>query len=415
MKRKAFFCSILLGISMIFCGMVFAEEQPTQQEAQTYVYQTEDGVLSIQAPDAQWHVMSDPNYWFILSDGINTITVDHLANGEALPAPVVAGNESAAVYQAFISTKNEVFVIQGSSLKQESLEVILKMINSIKILKFDTKTAVSQNTAADAGFTVVPINQTYYCVSDGLNVRLGWSTDDDLAGSLTYGEAVTVVGSVSVNGNDTGWYQIKYNGSVAYVSAQYLSSTKPEGNTEQTADNDDSFVVYAKDGSSSRIHWTGGTMFEDSSGRTYSSNGDGSYYCITTDVTYAEVPDYWSDVEVNVEGDPYGDLVTGSDGPVEVNVEGDPYGDLVTGSDGPVEVNVEGDPYGDLVTGSDGPVEVNVEGDPYGDLVTGSDGPVEVNVEGDPYGDLVTGSDGPVEVNVEGDPYGDLVTGSDGN
>ena len=399
MKRKGLICAILLGVCMLLGQMVYAQEQTNQQDS---VYQTEDGVLSIQAPNEQWHVMSDSNHWFVLSDGGNTITVDHLANGEALPAAAVAGGETAAVCQTFVSTKNEVFVITGSAGKQEDLEMIMKMVGTARILKYDTKTAAGQNTDAGTGLSVTPINATYYCISDSLNVRLGCSTDDDAIGSLSYGEPVAVLGAVTQDGNDIGWYQVSFNGTTAYVSARFLSKTKPDGGTDAQAANasasGDYFPVYGKDGSSVAIHPTGGAMYEDEKGRTYVHQGDGVYYCITTDTTYAFQPAIWAYGVLSEQANSSGDSASDSEYYTgEVNVEGDPYGDLVTGSDNYTgEVNVEGDPYGDLVTGSDEYTgEVNVEGDPYGDLVTGSDGySGEVNVEGDPYGDLVTGSSG---------------------
>lgn len=357
MKRKGLVFAGLLGVIMMFCGTVYAEEQASQQnDQQSYNYQTEDGVLSIQAPDSQWRVMSDPNYWFVLSDGSNTITIDHLSNGETLPSTVVASGETEAVCHSFVSTKNEVFVIKGSAVKREDLETVLKIINTIKVLKYDTKTAVSQSqsTAAGDSFKVVPINETYYSTSDGVNVRSGCSTDDAAIGSLSYGDAVTVIGSVSKDGKETGWYQISYNGTTAYVSAQFLSKTKPEKSNASSSGSDEYFLVYGEDGISAAIHSTGGSTYADDYGNSYSKTESGLYYCTTTGMYYALDSNYWyHDDQVNIEGDPYGDLVTGSDG---VNIEGDPYGDLVTGSDG---VNVEGDPYGDLVTGSDG---VNVEG-----------------------------------------------------
>ena len=75
------------------------------------VYQTADGVLSIQAPGADWVALSDPNYWFAITDGDDLITVSHLSNGEALPPVTVADSEYAAVCHAYVSTENEVFVI----------------------------------------------------------------------------------------------------------------------------------------------------------------------------------------------------------------------------------------------------------------------------------------------------------------
>lgn len=341
MKNKGLLCAGLLGAAMVFCGTAYAEEQPVQQETQAvqleaeqaHVYQTEDGVLSIEAPDDVWKVVQDPNSWFVLSNGSSTITVDHLSNGEELPAPVIAGGDAEAVCQMFISTKNEVFVVKGAAAKQENLADIMKMISTLKILKYDTKTAISQNTAAEGNTVVNPINETYYCTSSSLNVRSGHSTEDPSIGTLGYGEAVTVLGSVIENGQDTGWYQISFNGTSAYASAQYLSRTKPENtsSTGSASSSDEYFLVYGTDGISVAIHSVGGATYEDTEGLTYIDQGNGIYYCITHDSYFALDRNTWSyDDNVNVEGDPYGNIDYG-----EVNVEGDPYGDLSG-------VNVEG-------------------------------------------------------------------------
>lgn len=347
MKNKGLLCALVLGTVMTLCTAAWAEEQEAETNgAQPGIYQTEDGVLSIDASDDQWVVMSDPNHWFTLSDGGNTITIDHLANGEALPAPAVAGGEAAAVYQAFVSTKNEVFVIKGSALKQEDLADIMRMIGTVKVLKYDTKTAISQEKAAEStGFTVTPINQTYYCTSDYLNVRLGCSTNDTAIGFLTYGEEVTVIGSVSQDGQDTGWYQVSYNGTNAYASAAFLSGTKPEEKADAQASDtssDDYFFVYGSDRISLVIHPVGGSTYEDLEGRTYINTEPGVYYRVSTDEYFADSLDVWDYGALKGQGMDYSG----------VNVEGDPYGDLVTGGEYTGEINVEGDPYGDLVTGS---------------------------------------------------------------
>ncbi len=310
MKGKMFLCAAVLGTVMMFCGTAFAEEQMGQEAPQSVLYQTEDGVLSIEAPDDGWNVVSDPNSWFVLSDGGSTITIDHFANGEALPACAVAGGETAAVYQAFVSTKNEVFAIKGTAAEQADLEDIIKIVGTIKVLKYDTKTAVSQEASKESGTGITPVNATYYCVSDYLNVRSGSSTNDDVIGYLGYGDAVTVLGSVTENGEDTGWYQVDYKGTTAYASAKFLTKTKPESSSDEgtdTSGSDEYFLVYGADGISVAIHPVGGAMYEDMEGRTYSKQDSGVYYCIETDETFTIDPPPADDT-VNVEGDPYGDL-----------------------------------------------------------------------------------------------------------
>ncbi len=197
---------------------------------------TADGVLSITAPGDEWKETVDPNYWFVISDGKNTITVDHLSNGESLPAVDVAGNDFGAVYQAFVSTRNEVFVVKGLAASQEELTNVMEAIGTIKVLKFDTKTAVQKETEAQSSqFGLRAINATYYVTTDELNVRNGCSTDEAVVGAIYYGESVTVNGAVTKDGADFGWYQIQYNGAPAYVSAGFLSESQPAAKSTEKA------------------------------------------------------------------------------------------------------------------------------------------------------------------------------------
>ena len=143
MTRKCI--TIVLTLCMILSASVctFAEEpgaDPTPR-----VIETSDGVLSIAAPSETWEVTADPNYWFAMTDGMNTITIEHLANGESLPAVAVADETYEAVYQAFVSTRNEVFVVKGSAVRAEALESIMRSIGTIKILQFNTKTAINKS------------------------------------------------------------------------------------------------------------------------------------------------------------------------------------------------------------------------------------------------------------------------------
>ena len=100
-------------------------------------------MLSIQPPGADWIILSDPNYWFVMTDGDDVITITHLSNGEALPAIAVAGSEYAAVCHAYVSTENEVFVIKGCAVSPDSLKDIMMALSTVKILKYNTKLALN--------------------------------------------------------------------------------------------------------------------------------------------------------------------------------------------------------------------------------------------------------------------------------
>ena len=71
-------------------------------------------------------------------------------------------------------------------------------------------------------YTYTELSATMYAKS-AVNVRDLPSTDGNKLGGLSSGQAVTVTGKC----NETGWYRIDYNGSVAYVSNSYLVDNKP--------------------------------------------------------------------------------------------------------------------------------------------------------------------------------------------
>ena len=78
-------------------------------------------------------------------------------------------------------------------------------------------------------YTFANLNKTMYASSD-VNVRDLPSTDGSKVGGLSKGQAVTVTGQC----NETKWYRISLNGSVAYVSNNYLTDTKPQEETPST-------------------------------------------------------------------------------------------------------------------------------------------------------------------------------------
>lgn len=91
-----------------------------------------------------------------------------------------------------------------------------------------TENNSSKQTVTDNAFT------GYVTSNHNLNVRSEPDAGATRLGSLERGTSVQVKGAVQVNGKNTGWYLIRYNGKDAYVSSQYVSKTKPEIKKEQT-------------------------------------------------------------------------------------------------------------------------------------------------------------------------------------
>ncbi len=64
----------LTFVPVVLMGVMLAAALPVSAETLT----TADGVLSIEAPSDQWAEVADPNHWFVITDGKNTITVERI-------------------------------------------------------------------------------------------------------------------------------------------------------------------------------------------------------------------------------------------------------------------------------------------------------------------------------------------------
>ncbi len=190
--------------------------------------ESDDGIVSIETPDESWVKTPDPNYNFVVSDGRSSITVNHIANGEQLPEVKVADANYKGVMQTYVSTPNEVFIVKGLAAEQADLEKLMRIIGTLKVNKYDTKTAVaSSNEAVPGDFGLRTINAEYYCTGTEVSVRASCSVDSSKIGELDKGQKIKVKGMLTKNGADYGWYQVEYNGTIAYVNAAYLSPNAP--------------------------------------------------------------------------------------------------------------------------------------------------------------------------------------------
>jgi len=265
--------------------------------ASAATYTSPDGIISIELPNDSWVEVQDPQVWVALSDGSNVITVDHFSNGEKLPDIRTADSQYVNTLTAAYTTQNEVFIANGLVTNPAVMNEVNQSILSIKVLQYDTKTAVQTDAPAAAEFTIVPRDMTMYVKvsQDSLNVRSSYSISSQSLGSLSNGSAVKVTGVVQHNGADYGWYQIAYNNGSGFVSADYLSSTAPAANTANTQTTtpapaaqteapaavpdtpNETYLVYSQ-GSGRPVNITGSNgTFYDGSGNVYYAIGGGNF------------------------------------------------------------------------------------------------------------------------------------------
>ena len=236
------------------------------------IFETQDGVLSIEAPrdNDKWAVIQDDQKWFAMSDGTDTITVDHYANGDDIPAVALARDPFVQVDQVYFSTENEVFVVTGEVTVAEDMPYVRDAVNSFQVLKYDTKQAVQPQPEED--YSIRKINSDMYCItSDGVNVRASYSTSSDVIGGVSYKDKVFVIGEVTKDGENIGWLKIQYGNGEGYVYDQWFDDNEP-ADPERTGDE---MTLFREDGGSTILlyEYTDG-QWRDDTGMIYYPIGE---------------------------------------------------------------------------------------------------------------------------------------------
>lgn len=258
---------------------------------------TPDGVLSIETTSDQWKQKSDSGTWLALTDGKSTLEMDHLRKGEELQSVTYPSDGEKVIYQAYITTNNEVFSLKAEAASQADLGEVIKMIGTIRVLKFNTKTAVQETAQEEpeSGFGLRTINAPYTVTVDELNIRSSYDTNASVVAVLKKDDQVLVIGAVTKDGADYGWYQVQYNGDIAYASASFLSpnsstasasGTSSDSSASAAADNGskyatgDGFPVISMDGNyvGILVPYSDGVYYTQGEMAPYYPDGDGNYY-----------------------------------------------------------------------------------------------------------------------------------------
>ena len=81
------------------------------------------------------------------------------------------------------------------------------------------------------------VNETVYATGT-VNIRASWMADSEKLGSLGTGESVTRTGTGIVGTEADGWSRVSLeDGTIAYISTNYLSTTKPVTQSTQNTVN----------------------------------------------------------------------------------------------------------------------------------------------------------------------------------
>ncbi len=261
-------------------------ETESETELQTNVsYTSKDGTVRIVLPDSTWKVTQDADEMRVFSSGSDAmINIVHAEDKEDVENASLMTSEDdleesltkqypdddsfkilsyethsnssvstydyvvqytyatsmwaySVTYGLLTSDEDEAYIVTGTVTddNKELLNAVEDSVDSFTVLKNTAfsnlpKEDESESESEDedselASLTTYDSSITLYA-STIVNVRQSPSTEADIIGSLSAGEAVTVTGETS------SWYQVDIGGGVGYVSKEFLASTKEEAESE---------------------------------------------------------------------------------------------------------------------------------------------------------------------------------------
>ena len=154
------------------------------------------------------------------------------------------------------------YPVLGSLSKGTKVEVISTTNGWSKISYNGSTGYVSSQYLSDN--TTSTNTTTKYVTATTLNVRSGAGTSYSVLGSLSKGTKVEVISTTN------GWSKINYNGSIGYVSSQYLSSSSTDSSTSTTSSSVNKVISLAKSLLGKSYVWGAqGPSTFDCSGFTY--------------------------------------------------------------------------------------------------------------------------------------------------
>ena len=146
----------------------------------------------------------------------------------------------------------------GSFNKGDKVEYLGTSGSWVKV-KYNNKTGYVYGSYVGNYATI-----TQYVTATTLNVRSGAGTSYLVLGSLSKGTKVEVISTTN------GWSKINYNGSIGYVSSQYLSSSSTDSSTSTTSSSVNKVISLAKSLLGKSYVWGAqGPSTFDCSGFTY--------------------------------------------------------------------------------------------------------------------------------------------------
>lgn len=307
-KRNQLLAILALSAAFSWSAPAFAKE-----------FTTSDSVLTIDTPDDSWAQIKDDATLATLTNGKDSITLEHYSNGEKLPDITVADDTYEKVCQNIISTRNEVFLITGLAADEEDFDEIQKAVQSAVINIYDTKKAVTPSISdtdtgnssdkdstapasdRDSSSETNPASSTDGSIDENIsftgwitganvNVRSSASTDASIISTVPYGNPVSVTGAIGTS-SQVSWYRIDLDGTTGFISAQYVSKAAPTAEQNGITLTDEQLTLYTSDytGATYINKATDGNWY-DGTGRQYVQGSGDSWSRVCDGSVWTDIP-----------------------------------------------------------------------------------------------------------------------------
>ncbi|MDD6615422.1 MAG: SH3 domain-containing protein [Lachnospiraceae bacterium] len=274
-------------------------ETETETEPELDVaYTSQDKSIRIVLPDSTWKVTQDADEMRVFSSGAAMINIVHAqnesqmkntasvakseeelkenltkqypdANSFEIQSFVAKSTDTLDTYEYVVKynatsmwayavtygimARDQAYIVSGTVTDDNKtlLAAVVKSVESFTVLnnsvfsvtsgsteETDQSESQKQSESGTTGSEELGSLQDYgtaatLYASDNVNIRLEPSTEADILGSLSTGDQISVVGETSQ------WFKVNINGNVGYISKQFLISTPPQTQNNDTSEDGD--------------------------------------------------------------------------------------------------------------------------------------------------------------------------------
>lgn len=212
------------ALSTLFASTAFAEAKKVTSE---------DGLITLTLPNEQWVQIPSIENTEVFSDGDCAILFDVYRADDELPGIVKTDDKHVIAYNASAATKDYVFVAVGLISTEYDYNVIRTAIDGIEVDQTKIVDSMLNHKIVADEFSIRDESYTAWVSADELNIRDDSLMDGKVLTVKQKGDELKVTGSVLKNGEEIGWARVDVNGTVGYVSAQFLSKEPVAPETEK--------------------------------------------------------------------------------------------------------------------------------------------------------------------------------------